>query len=242
MAVKRCNSCGETFPAAPEHFYHQKSGLHGVAGSCITCTLAARRKNKVAPPEKKICTGCKEEKDSNSFYRHVGSPDGRETKCKACRKLIDAANPEAERQRAQKYRTKHAQVLAERQRIRYRASEALRLYKRDWVRRNSERVNENKRGWRKKNPHSVRASKHRRRAAQSEGRGVTTADIEAQYKSQKGLCWWCHTSLPESYHVDHRIALSAAGRHEPENICISCATCNLTKNARMPWEFNGRLL
>ena len=70
----------------------------------------------------------------------------------------------------------------------------------------------------------------------------TREDILRQYDSQRGLCWWCGKSVGEVWHADHLIPLSRGGSNAPENIVIACRHCNQSKNNRLPYEWNGRLL
>lgn len=98
--------------------------------------------------------------------------------------------------------------------------------------------------WCKKNPEKLRVYSQRRYARKMGAEGIfTVQDVELQYRSQKGLCWWCGESLdPDDYHIDHRIALDRGGTNWPNNICISCPRCNLSKGRKLPHEWNGRLL
>jgi len=68
------------------------------------------------------------------------------------------------------------------------------------------------------------------------------ADILIQLKMQKGVCWWCGCELNNKYHVDHRIPLARGGSNWPNNICLTCSHCNLSKGAKMPWEWSDRLI
>lgn len=96
--------------------------------------------------------------------------------------------------------------------------------------------------WRKKNPLKVKAKLAKAMAKRRGASGhYTEQDIALQLKSQKGLCWWCGKEL-NKYHIDHRIPLVRGGTHDPGNIVISCPICNLSKNAKMPHEWIGRLL
>ena len=114
---------------------------------------------------------------------------------------------------------------------------------RAWTIAHHEQVLENQRRHRKLNPDLYRAKKQRRRAKERKANGVfTDKDVAIQYESQNGKCWWCGIAVGDQYHVDHRIPLAKGGSNWPENICISCPECNLKKNDKMPWEFNGRLL
>lgn len=112
--------------------------------------------------------------------------------------------------------------------------------------------------WRKENPEKARArdrrmylkhreryiaKAHRRRISELTAQGAHTAsDLKLLYQSQKGLCWWCSKPVAQKYHVDHRIPLSRGGTNAPENLCIACPSCNLSKGAKLPQEWNGRLL
>lgn len=99
------------------------------------------------------------------------------------------------------------------------------------------------RRWRKQNPEHVRALKIKRRAKiKRAGGSFTGEDITAQRQRQKNCCYWCQCSLKAGHHIDHIWPLSKGGSNGPENICLACPTCNLTKNAKTPMEFAGRLL
>jgi 5-methylcytosine-specific restriction endonuclease McrA len=107
--------------------------------------------------------------------------------------------------------------------------------------------NEKVKQWQVLNADKVRAYKnnykYRRRA--KEASGATWSDLNLWEKSQKKVCYWCGSKCADNYHVDHYEPLSKGGLHEIENLVIACATCNLTKSAKDPYEFaqkeRGRL-
>lgn len=70
----------------------------------------------------------------------------------------------------------------------------------------------------------------------------TPEDIQALLHAQRGRCHWCGKPCGSNYHVDHRIALAAGGTNDVGNLVISCPACNLSKQAKPPWEWAGRLL
>jgi len=72
----------------------------------------------------------------------------------------------------------------------------------------------------------------------------TAADIKAQYARQKGKCYYCHARVGDTYHVDHVVPLARGGSNWPENLVISCPTCNMQKRDKLPheWVQGGRLL
>lgn len=46
------------------------------------------------------------------------------------------------------------------------------------------------------------------------------------------VCYYCESVVPtNAMHFDHIIPLIKGGSHSVENLCASCPTCNLTKNA-----------
>lgn len=96
------------------------------------------------------------------------------------------------------------------------------------------------RQWRKDHPGAQRALKHHRRARKLAAPGThTAADVAAQYKRQKGRCYWCKAKTGISYHIDHVIPLALGGSDGPENIVIACPHCNCSKSAEHPMDFAG---
>ena len=60
-----------------------------------------------------------------------------------------------------------------------------------------------------------------------------------KWKSLKVVtCYWCQSKgSTKKYHADHIIPLAKGGLHSLDNLCISCASCNMQKSAKMPSEF-----
>jgi 5-methylcytosine-specific restriction endonuclease McrA len=87
------------------------------------------------------------------------------------------------------------------------------------------------------------ATRVRRRRSRKRGNGGThtATDVRAQYKHQRGRCYYCGVKVGETYHVDHAVPLSKGGSNGPENLVIACPHCNLSKNDKLPHEFAGRL-
>jgi hypothetical protein len=65
----------------------------------------------------------------------------------------------------------------------------------------------------------------------------TRDEVRALYEGQGGLCLWCKTPVGNNYHIDHIVPLSRGGSNWPENLCITCPTCNISKGARLPQEW-----
>lgn len=93
-----------------------------------------------------------------------------------------------------------------------------------------------------KKEHKRRSQSHRRARIRKASGRFTKEDINILGRGQGWKCWWCGKSCENKYEIDHRIPLSRGGSNLPENLCISCKFCNQSKNNKMPWEWNGRLL
>lgn len=97
--------------------------------------------------------------------------------------------------------------------------------------------------YRRLNPHKTREFVQNRRNRKF-GR-LPIGFIAELLLKQKGKCAICKISLKDKYHVDHIYPISKGGMHEPKNIQILCATCNVRKSAKDPIKFmqeNGWLL
>lgn len=183
---------------------------------------------------RKRCSACGLEYPATPEYFHKNGKRLRSV-CKSCHNARtkaparewNIAHPERRRASQKRYYINHHdQELA---RFRSRPTEINRV-----------RVKR----WRIANPRKHAIKEQRRRALKLNAAGShTVEDEQLQFRSQRGLCWWCGNPLdPNNYHVDHRIALAKGGSNNAGNICIACPKCNLQKHAKYPWEFNGRLI
>lgn len=113
-----------------------------------------------------------------------------------------------------------------------------------WYRENNrEKQNEWSRNWVKKNPEKRKSISlncaHKRRAVVKSGMG--NREFSEWIDRQKKVCYWCGSSCKRKFHIDHYVPLSRGGRHEQHNLVIACPRCNLTKNAKDPYEFANNL-
>jgi hypothetical protein len=68
----------------------------------------------------------------------------------------------------------------------------------------------------------------------------TIQDMQRIYKAQKGKCHWCHKPTPwKGRHDDHIIPLTRGGTNWPDNMCVSCPRCNMSKGNKLPQEWDG---
>ena len=98
--------------------------------------------------------------------------------------------------------------------------------------------------WQSENKSKVKSIKqsykHRRRCLE-EG-GISSKDLMNWKNSQEKICFWCDGQCEDDYHVDHIYPLSKGGKHDQINLCISCPSCNVKKNAKDPYEFLEEIL
>lgn len=125
MVTKRCYRCGETKPAS--EFYNNRGHRDGLSAACRPCTKAEaherwRAKHPEPPPyvapTEKACTKCHVVKPLDQFHRRASARDGRQPYCGVCA-TADAlawnqANPGYHRQKANEYRLRHPEKVADR--------------------------------------------------------------------------------------------------------------------------------
>ncbi len=102
------------------------------------------------------------------------------------------------------------------------------------------------RQWHLKNPARKRCAMNKRRAQKLNTRtGPLRAIIawEKRWKAQfRVRCYWCLGEFdPNGCHTDHVVPLKRGGAHALENLCISCAPCNLSKNRKSLEAWNQQI-
>ncbi len=63
---------------------------------------------------------------------------------------------------------------------------------------------------------------------------------EAVFERDDGCCAYCRKSFPRltrSVHIDHVIPRAQNGNDLPENLTVSCASCNVRKGGRTPEQW-----
>lgn len=254
METKVCSKCGVEKPATLEYFYKKIGGRNGINASCIEChnrDMQERRKRN--PQQWRLYWQDHKEEIRRNQKRYYDKN----------RDLI------AERQKRYKqadrykeytriYYQKNKEAIRERARKRYHANPLhYKLIAERYKRRNPDRIKQNTklanerskdrvRLWRNANREKINTIAQRRRALKRNAKGsFTPEDVILMRKNQKGRCWWCGEKLSDEkgkVHIDHRIPLSRGGSNAPSNLVLSCQECNLSKGAKLPHEWGGRLL
>ncbi len=228
-------------------------------GACIDCGTPVTFGD--LGPVRLRCPGCSadrkkklnRQKSRRYYYSHI------ETVRAAARdygREQRRVSPEKMRAKDKAYRARHLEQKRAADRA-YAAThrEETRAKARAWRLANLERAKATERAYKKAHPEKERERRQRlgRRPEAREKKRIWAhhkrtlvgsfgaSDLALMMKHQKGRCWWCGQKLA-AYHIDHRIPASKGGSNDPSNLVLSCPTCNVRKNAKMPLEFAGRLL
>jgi 5-methylcytosine-specific restriction endonuclease McrA len=231
--LRVCTQCKQGFPATIEWFYHSNN-RKGWQSRCKKCmaenntaynrkVLGYKPKRQLRVDGNRICTKCDVSMPETLENFRLNSKGLHRSTCRTCenayKRVARKKDTPARAIRLAKERVQSS--------IRYAKNKAV--------------YNAN----RKVNPKAIlaaraQAAKRRARLAQVSGK-FTRQDVEAQYKSQKGLCYWCDCQLNGSYEIDHIFPIAKGGSNEPNNICCACYNCNRSKGAKTPTQWKGRL-
>lgn len=130
-----------------------------------------------------------------------------------------------------------AAAIARRDRWNAANKPKLAAWARQWRSRNKDKVSKWNKRWKINNPSKVKVNRVRRKAlirnATFGNELGVAAFISKLHKRKSFLCYYCKERFPVCrLHVDHVVALANGGHHSIENLCSSCDSCNLKKNAK----------
>lgn len=122
--------------------------------------------------------------------------------------------------------------------------------RRKWAIANKERKKQLNKNWENDHQDQYRAimkeSAHRRRDKLSKcsvaERKTISKWIETWLGKKLVRCYWCRImEKPQNCHIDHITPISKGGLHALSNLCISCASCNQKKNAKLISTWNNQI-
>lgn len=211
-STRPCNTCHVEYPRTSEYWHKDPKAKDGLCYRCKECARAATKK-------------WANDNHDYTLERH--------------REYYHNNKPAIQAYRAEK--AEH--IAAWKREWRKKNADKVKQHKSESQKRNRASANERVRRHAKRHPDKVREwtriGQHRRRKAPGK---FTQSDIALLMKGQGGNCWWCGKPLNGNYHIDHRIPLARGGTNDPANLCLTCPPCNQSKNAKLPQEWNGRLL
>lgn len=190
------------------------------------------RKERAAKAKKKYAA--KPEAKAKVKAR-LATPLGRAQR-KAILARYDAKDSTREKQKA-RISTPEGKALARERVLKYRSNPA----NREKERARNRLLNSTPKGLAAK-----RQKEHKRRAAKNGstiGDTRVIAEWERAWKRRVSVaCYWCMAKVnPSTAHSDHIMPISKGGAHALENLCISCAKCNLAKSSKLPSDWNATL-
>lgn len=189
----------------------------------------------------KICCQCKQVKSLSGFYKDSRRLDGHRSECKFCHNA--ARKRYCERNLGKNKEYLHKLYADPEYYERHKAN--VRAY----YHKNRDECNARHKEWAKRNPHYQRdryrndpecrardlAYSKKRRALR---RGASTAELvdrQAIIERDNATCYLCGRGpLTDSeIHLDHVIPLSKGGPHAPDNLKVTCVSCNLSKGDKI---------
>ncbi len=173
--------------------------------------------------DEKRCSKCGEVKPLNAFYKHKSRRDGLSSECKPCTKERNhsyyVANVEKDRERHARWRAANREHYRERKRA-WRAAniEKARASERAYQLANAEKERKRKSTYRAINLERIRESQRARYAA----------NIEKEHERNR--------RNRQTYREGERAkkVRLRGGSNWPSNLGLTCASCNLSKNDKLP--------
>lgn len=220
----KCTKCKQPYPLTAEFFPNDKKKKNGFASRCKQCANVYDKQYREANKEK---LKDMERQRNRHDIRRVEQRQKRE-------------KTEEYKLYQQQYRAIHKQEIAEQRRQYYLA--------------NADEIRERDRKRNRNRDSAVRKAytqKRRARAKLVEGT-LTSLEIQTKLRKQHYKCYYCQEKLDKIngkyvYHLEHTVPISRteySPRHDINYVVLSCPTCNMRKNNKLPseWPEGGRLL
>lgn len=243
---KRCTKCLKEFPETQEYFSPRKAYRNGLYSQCRLCEHSQRAKREgwtnrrhSVPRAKdghRVCSRCRTELPLTDefFGKDKSTKTGWSGCCKTCRGLY-----------SNEWRTKNKEAHLEVKRA-WRESnpEKVKAHKLASQKRNRASAGVRNRRYAARHPEKIRTRTLNRIARKRGAEGTYTAiDVRHIYEEQEGRCFYCGISvffhIPKDVHVDHFVPLTRGGTNWPDNLRVSCASCNTSKGNKTVSEWRA---
>lgn len=246
--TKICSRCKEELPLTAFHRSpSSKDGRHSFCAACYGKYRAEKRRQKHLAnydnwrvnAEGVICPTCGIRKPLSEYYKNRARPSGYATHCKVCAsqraKEDRRKNPVVHSERAKRYYEAHKSEILEKQKADVEGRR--RRYRNHYI-KHSERHNSRMQQHYRENKPLYKARAQVRRSIEKNAPGAhSKADIRKLYNEYHGRCAYCGITLHDDYHVDHILPLSRGGSNWPDNLCVACPDCNLSKRDKTVQEW-----
>lgn len=227
----RCRGeCNRELPRTAEYFHRDKCRYDGLMMKCKDCRNKEKREYNEANREtvraqKRVAHLRTREKDNqrSNTWHHANKEWLNPQRNEKIR-----ANPTRNRERSKQWYADHPERVIARSQAYYA--------------NNTEYVRERAKKYRLANIEQARANSKasvaRRRARMKNVEGTYNRhDIERIFKDQEGRCVYCGITLfldiPYDTHADHVIPIANGGTNWPDNIALTCQSCNLSKGDKL---------
>ena len=137
-----------------------------------------------------------------------------------------------------RYQQENAQRLKAKKHQNYLENKATILAKtRAYTKAHPEVVRKSRRRFCKRHPAVILARAAQRRALKryaALNHRALLAWMESVRSKKTATCYYCDRTVSiADVHFDHIVPISKGGQHTPENLCVSCATCNHSKGSKL---------
>ncbi len=261
VPMKRCNKCGEEYPATNEFFTRDKKWKDGLNSACKMCKRQADKSYQRSPDALERRRERNREWSRNYYARR---PEVQERYKENARERYKE-NTERHKEYIKNYRHLPGNLERKREWDRnYSRNPEVREKRRAYREKRRAYVEEYRKGYGdryreydlaynkayRQRPEVKDRNRIRSRARDALKRAVpgnhTAQQSREQYDRQKGKCYWCGKKLTwGKHHEDHIIPITREGSsNDISNIVIACPACNMSKHNKYPHEFfkGGKLL
>jgi len=80
-------------------------------------------------------------------------------------------------------------------------------------------------------------SSARGRERKNKLKAISPRKMKEWILKQEKVCYWCGVDCSDNFHIDHYYPLAKGGKHDVDNLVLSCPHCNLSKGAKLPDVF-----
>ena len=170
----------------------------------------------------KLCKKCNETKPLESFCKDSTRTDGHAAYCRSCVSTYKKQHAQANKDKLAKYQKEY-----------YKANKPkLQQYHKDYLQSGGAEVRKKYRQDNKEQIKILKSNNETKRSKAKTYSALSGPDYRVWVSNELKICSYCGIDCTGSFHVDHIEPLAHGGKHELDNLTISCPACNLSKGAK----------